>query len=550
MKWIITLLVVAAMANSAQAVLVSPNHFSESLDHGSNYTNHFRITPEGLSEDITVSWSSPFGIQINETLFNLSTYHDLDFYMEIPESFLQGNYQSYIFVHGVNDTKIVAIDVEVRGDSVFEVGDNVTITARTGTQQFFLVPIRNTGNEIITLSFNTSIGIGELTPATSSIKTYPKTSMEIPFILDVDVETAPDTFLANIYVHGANQTKTVPVHVTVQDGISPQITDMGIRGNEGDDIEAGVEHIFWAECSDNLNVKRIQMHIDSDDFNDTYGMASHDDAWEMEFTPEFIGETDFEMICEDDQGNMATRTFTRNVIQVQDCEISDVEFYSIKKGTTVSRPILDCVYEIPVEVSLRDFEYDPIENVNSSIFEIFLDDGIDKHNLNTNNSVILDEVDYLKIGLRANGSGFYTGKIKLDFPPWIHDDVTLDFSGKIGDLTVPETFNKYVGDGYLDCRANLTEDERTSSWVCEFIYPIATDLNQLAKPMTPERYNEIVGLCDSKMAIEEGKTAQARAEAAMYLAFLILGIVYLVVTFFIPQLSHNRNRPRVLLKMK
>lgn len=549
MRWIISLLVVAAMANTAQAVIVSPNHFSESLEHGSNFTEHFRITPEGLSEQVTLSWSSPFGVNITSEPLNLSTYRDLDFSMDVPEGFLQGNYQSYIFVHGENGTKIVAIDLEVLGDSTFEVIQNISVDARMGEVEYFMVPVRNTGNEILDFSFNTSIAIGSLESATPFIRMYPRTSAEVPFILEVNEDTVPDTFLSTIRVHGGNQTKDVAVEVRVIDSIPPEIMDGGIRDNEGDDIEAGIAHPFWADCEDNIKVKSVHMRIESDDYNDTYGMSLGEGIWELDYTPEFIGDTEFTFICEDDKGNTARKTIERAVTQVQGCEISDVEFYSLKKGTTVSRPILDCANEVPVGISLRDFEYDPIENINSSVFDIFIDDGAEKHNLG-NDTVELEGVDYLKIGLRANGTGFYTGKIRLEFDPWIHDDVTLDFSGKIGDLTVPESIKKYVGDGYLNCDANLTDDERTSNWVCEFIYPITTDINQIAKPMTPERYNEIVGLCDSRMGIEEGKTGQARAEAGTYLFFLVLGILYLGWTFFVPQHSHNRNRARALFKLR
>lgn len=234
---------------------------------------------------------------------------------------------------------------------------------------------------------------------------------------------------------------------------------------KSNELEAGIEYDFWVECTDNIDVDKVQIEINSENFNDTFGLAQQDDKWVTSLELEFIGETEFTIICNDVHENNVTKDFVRNVIPVRDCIVKDLELYSIKKEDLVSRPVFECSQEVPVEISLNNFEFDSDSGENETEISVYLDDGNQKHNLRENDSIELDDADYLKIAIRSNASGFYTGELHFNFPKWVKEDVSIDLVGKIGDITITESFSKYVGDGYLNCEANVTE-EQDSKYQC------------------------------------------------------------------------------------
>jgi hypothetical protein len=542
----------------AEALIVTPNYFNATLPHGSNYSNHFRVTPQNVSINATLSVTSPFQVNLSQTLLDLVTYQDIDFNIKIPDKFLEGIYQSYIFVNAGNETKFVTVEIIVQGQKRYESPQNISITTPSGVANFFVANLKNTGNSIVRIAFNTSAGIGNLTTPTTFIDLYPGVTFGVPFTYIVDEDTVPDQYQVNIYLITPNETRIVPVLINVTDRTPPEVIDGGFVGENNREIEAGKEYMFWTQCTDNMEVKEAFLTVVSEDDNETYGLAEDGDRWTVNITLQRIGELQLISTCKDIYGNEGSKTFYRKGLPVQGCTIGDFDFHSIKKDTKISRLILDCIHKVPVSVTLTNFEFDSGVFYNESNNEtapevnyaIYVDDNSEKYDLEEGEKLELEDVEQLYLNLQVDQPGFYEGEVMLSFPEWVHDDEPIYLSGKVDDMTLAARYFDVVGDGILDCRANTTDEFRESFWDCIIQYPIDTPMELLAKPMTPTRYKEIEHMCDyDKQALNE-TVNKTRVERDNAWAIVFVTVALGIACFIFPNFVYKRYKEHLRLKWR
>jgi hypothetical protein len=496
MKWIMLGLVLAVLVqlSSVQALIITPDSFSSDVEHGGFYANHFRIIPENISQDINLYSSSPFPVIFNSThLLNLSTYYDMDFNISVPQQFPEGLYNSYLFVVGDNQTKVVNVVLNIKKNLNFTVESPGNVTIGTGETGFITLKVKNTGNEKMQIDMSISSNYVSMSFDNQSINDfvlYPNISVQLPLNYHVPENLPEKIYDANITVSSRGQNASYVTHLnfSVVDVIPPEITK--IVYNET--WLAGVDLPIKTEVHDNLNVSKV--NIKCNITNSTQDMSGSGSIFSSTFNIKTVGDANCIINATDVHGNRATGNFSFTVLPYNNVNLKLEDYKQINKDELFKFEIFESNISVPFCFVTNYIDF---INYNAALenpydFFLYVDDikqTIRNENVNLTNQTITKcfEGKHLQFAFKAEDLGRLDMEFVVGFPAWVGSNVTMNIGTNVDDRTIKKQYVLNMGDTIMVC--NYT----TAVWECQTNYSVAIDLEKdLGRPMTEREYNTIL----------------------------------------------------------
>jgi len=515
---IFTIMLVLLLVPSVVLSLdVSPLNFNDNVTHNSIYSNHFIIVTTNTT-DVNIYYSSPFIIDFSETnLYNLSSPKEIDFNITIPKYFNSGTYDSYIFIEGENQTEIIDVNLKVLDDTNYTISnESISLNVSSGDTRIFFTAIENHGNTILILNINNNCSFLD---TLNSIRIYPSFSVEVPVLLNID-----NDMIGNYTCNVTYGDKTQTWNVDVKDDISPKIVNIFYPK----EVNANDVIVVQAEVYDNVNISSVDVEI----LNKTYNSEITDNLYKSSFRIKEIGNITGKVKATDVFNNTSEKNITIEILPRDNIKLRDFKFLQILQNSTISEKIFEIDNLIDLNVTLEEFSFQS-DTGESADYELYVESNNERNDLKVNETLEIENTKEIYLCFNGKTKGYYSGKIKIDVPEWVGESVYVNFSGKVGDLTIPENYEGMIGDRKIVCEANMVNNSISeSSYRCYVDYPIDTKLDNLGIFYTKEMIENYKNSINQTVEAKEMEIKIIRRERNIFLgiliAILIISIIYYI----------------------
>jgi len=511
---------------NVNAIVVAPLNFEGSTNHNSNYTERFLVA--NYTGDISFVVNSPFDIEFLDNTTTDGTW--IDFVVYVPENFKSGDYNSVVYVEedGVVKHKI-NIMITVNPTTGFEVyGENKTV--KIGEIGFFLFDIKNTGNTYINLTTSQTGNISLFLSDNLNINIPPGTTVSLP-VSYVIPDLEPDIYEVNLtFFSGVN--KTINLELNVTDDELPTITDYDVPK----EVKAFTKFTIEADVEDNVGVETVVFSItNNEEYNDSFVMKG-DGKYKLDLELP-LGKYFYKIRATDTSGNKADEKDSIEVVKVGDIFVQDFNYYQIVKGATTVITVFESERDVPVNITIEEFNFDKLAGYNKTDVEFFIDVDNKRKDIdfeNENDSFFeFDDVNIIKVGISSEVPGYYNGVIKLNLPSWVDEDKKVNIDGRVGDMEIRGNYTTTVGNVAMNCIPEIAEEPEKSYWECTRKYPIGIDITSFTHALTEEQYNVISGACDREKDTLQNTIDGIRLEKDFLYVIIILIIIVLVIYYLI-----------------
>ena len=475
---------------ASEALIVVPNEFFFEADHNQTVSGVFRIVPEDIGTNILIIDSSPFDIVYGQKQFsNLSVFFDNEFNMTIPAHFPAGNYTSYIYVVGENETERIRIDIGIRFDIDFSVDYAKYLNVSTNDIGSLLFTIYNNGNSKMVIAYAV-FGDLNITAQAEDIISYPQIPITVTVPYSISDNIHPKEYEMFIIVAAPdNNDKTLNFTINVSDTVKPEIQEIKFL------TEPRVlkKSILSVKATDNTGISSVMAF-----FGDKNITLERIEDLAREYRGEISfpdsGELPIEIRATDLYGNSESKNITVLVKPFTNMNFSFINLLQIEKDKTIFSPIFASEEKLPLKLTLTDYEFDsdnPFENVTGRI-NLFYRSREDQDDLIFNVTATVFDVERLELGLQSEVPGHYRATLKIELPNYTNpSEFEIPIDIRVGNATIPAQLETIVGGRRMLCNSVVQLSEADSYLECKIIYPLFTPLERLEICMTANDFDFI-----------------------------------------------------------
>ncbi len=523
-KLVLLTVMVLIMIPSAKALIVTPMEFEGEVEHGDVWNDHFRVVPENISQDISLFYSSPFLIALqNNSIDNLSTYIDIDFNITIPKQFPEGTYTSYIFVIGENETEVVDVVLTIQKTLNFSINVEDNITAGTGDSGFVVFDIKNTGNEV--LNIEVLISSNEIdfyldAETIENINIYPNLSVQVPVSYIISEELDQDSYTVNVTVTNKNDlfSKNKEIIFDIIDTLPPEVYSVEFNGT----IKAGYDFGVNVLAFDNLGIENVDVIFDNKTLSST---EMTNDAYRFVHNIKGTGPHQFEVIVNDINNNSVKENFTITLEMAESAIFHDIDYVKINKDELFRFDIFDSDIPVPFCFDMDYIDFIGDQNNDNSTYNFFLYMNEVKKKFNssaneTDNFSMCLEGQNFDFAFKGDEEGRLDVEFILDFADWVQKEKRITIGTDVSERTIKKNVTVRTGSNKMSC---IYEED--NQWHCGgLVFPGHVNHEDIGVLMTERQYDDII-----EKANETAKNYKIRLDIANgFSGFQTLLIVLIV----------------------
>lgn len=356
------------------------------------------------------------------------------------------------------------------------------------------ITIENTGNDNIEIT-SSSQGNGSFFIVTQPRQTlFRRSTTSFGITVQVPNGQADGVYNSTIILSGGTSVVTVPLMIYVHDTTPPIIQDIKIS-------DTYVHHpmSLTAIIQDNIGVTNatVSYAIANGSYTDPRIMYADQQRMWFNFTPDSLEPYTFNVCAYDKQGNVACNTTTARFSTLSLVQRSaTVKLPSRKFGKTSEEILFNLTEQIPdpITLTLVSFQSDLVaSNVsndtteNSYKINIIDGDGNIRPIQKIGDSVQVNHPGQIKIQVQATALSQFQGVIRFTMPAYVNNESDMSISGRFISYDIPSAFEKDWFGKKFTCGVTDTGDLDTSFYMCSVQFPISTDVQNLAVPVTPEQ---------------------------------------------------------------
>jgi hypothetical protein len=385
------------------------------------------------------------------------------------------------------------------------------ITARSVGNKYSLVDVHVDGNDSMIVT-------------SKSLLLYPNIDAKLEVLYDINRGRLIGDYKTNIWLNNVS----VPVNISVKDSVYPEIANFTLK-----DVTIYDKTNFSFKATDNLKINRTYIEyikLDTSALKTVDIAAFENDLYidsETIFTE--LGDYSARACALDDSNNSVCTDISIFKVKKTNRVIVNeqtIHFKKVKFNTYSLIPLFNITQNINVRIRLDSLHY-----LNDSTWKMKVIDGDGKteYFLEQGGEVVANMAGVVRLGFIGDKIGVYDGIITIT-PDWFNEEKPqMTFTGELIDYTIPEPFSADWYGNQFNCKVVDTGDIDSSYYDCSIRYPILSDLNKTAVPITPSDKESNDRSWEERLNVWKDKNS---FKLGIIILFIVCMVVLLMITFY------------------